>query len=116
MALSLRSCLPHHRASPGERCGALIRGGTRCERHEVAYQAWRNAGRGDQYGAEYKAERRRVLRDATVCAICHKPPTRRDPLTADHIVPGAHGGGATDNLRPAHRSCNSARGATVRSS
>lgn len=112
-----RPCLPHAQASPGARCAVLVPTGTRrCATHEAEFQAWRNARRGDRYGAEYQAERRRVLRGATVCALCGKPGTRRDPLTADHITPAAHGGGAIGNLRPAHRSCNSARGATTRSS
>jgi 5-methylcytosine-specific restriction endonuclease McrA len=112
----LRPCLPHPKASPRAECSRLTPGRTRCEQHEAAYQAWRNARRGDRYQADYQAERRRVLAAATVCSICGRPPSRRDPLTADHIVPAAHGGAAAGNLRPAHRSCNSARGATVRSS
>lgn len=110
-----RVCLPHRQASPGESCGAVTEGPTRCPTHEAAFQRWRNARRGDRYGPAYQAERRRVLSGATVCYLCGRPPTRRDPLTADHITPAALGGGAAGNLGPAHRSCNSARGATVRS-
>lgn len=111
-----RVCLPHAEASPGERCHERTTT-TRCAIHERAYQALRNARRGDAYTSpEYKAERRRVLAMATVCELCGEAPTRRDPLTADHIVPRAHGGGVVGNLRAVHRSCNSARGATVRSS
>lgn len=116
VAVIQRPCQPHHRASPGVRCSALIPAGTRCPAHEAAYQAWRNAQRGDRYGAEYQAERRRILATATVCAICGKPPTRRDPLTGGHIQAAAHGGQARGNLQPEHRSCNSAAGATIRSS
>lgn len=113
--LGMRACSPHAQASPGARCGRLTTR-TRCTAHEAEYQAWRNAQRGDRYGAEYQAERRRVLKGATVCTLCGKAGTRRDPLTADHVIPAALGGGARGNLRPAHRSCNSSRGATYRSS
>ncbi|MEU6267685.1 HNH endonuclease [Saccharopolyspora shandongensis] len=51
------------------------------------------------------------------CAICGRPinydlpPNHRQSFTADHVVPMALGGTNTiDNVRPAHRSCNSRRG------
>lgn len=111
-----RVCLPHVEASPGERCHERTTT-TRCAIHERAYQALRNARRGDAYTSpEYKAERRRVLAGVTVCPECGRRATRRNPMTADHIVPRAHGGGAIGNLRPLCRECNARRGATVRSS
>lgn len=43
----------------------------------------------------------------TVCHLCRRPGAD----TADHLIPRASGGtDALDNLRPAHKSCNSARG------
>lgn len=111
-----RTCLPHADASPGERCHERTTR-TRCERHERVYQAYRAARRGDAYSSpEYRAERHRVLDGVTVCPGCGRAPTRRNPMTADHIVPRAQGGGARGNLRPLCRECNSRRGATVRSS
>jgi 5-methylcytosine-specific restriction endonuclease McrA len=46
------------------------------------------------------------------CAICTGTGTADDPLTADHVV-SPRDGGSNDlsNLRAAHRSCNSSRGA-----
>ncbi|MFC6712444.1 HNH endonuclease [Branchiibius cervicis] len=55
----------------------------------------------------YRAERAAVLAVSDVCWLCGE----RGADTVDHVVPYSHGG--TDNranLRPAHRSCNSARG------
>ena len=55
-------------------------------------------------------------RDGWVCQLCglpisRYPLTRRDQLTADHIIPESWGGASTiDNLRAAHWGCNSARG------
>lgn len=43
----------------------------------------------------------------TVCHLCGRPGAD----TADHIIPRASGGDdSLDNMRPAHKSCNSARG------
>ena len=52
------------------------------------------------------------MQAADRCAICGQPPTITDPLEADHVVPLALGGAALDpdNLRAAHKSCNSRRG------
>lgn len=42
------------------------------------------------------------------CSICDKPIADRRQLTVDHIIPLARGGRhAAENLRPAHRACNS---------
>lgn len=46
----------------------------------------------------------------TVCHLCGMPGAD----TADHILPRALGGtDDLDNLRPAHKSCNSSRGAML---
>lgn len=43
----------------------------------------------------------------TVCHLCHRP----GATTPDHLIPRSHGGtDSLDNLRPAHASCNYARG------
>ena len=43
-----------------------------------------------------------------VCHICGKPIEDRRLLTFDHVIPLARGGSHTEeNLRPAHRRCNS---------
>jgi 5-methylcytosine-specific restriction endonuclease McrA len=49
-----------------------------------------------------------VLARTDICWICGQPGAD----TVDHILPAAHGGTRNEtNLRPAHRSCNSRRGA-----
>lgn len=45
------------------------------------------------------------------CAYCNGTPIDDDSLTADHVVPKAHGGqDLTKNIVPACRSCNSDKG------
>ena len=68
-----------------------------------------------------KAERRRIYeRDGFVCQLCDGPVdpmlpwTDRWSATLDHIVPYSLGGpDDPENLRLAHRSCNSRRGVKV---
>ncbi|WP_280429848.1 HNH endonuclease [Nocardia brasiliensis] len=44
----------------------------------------------------------------TICHLCGRP----GATTADHVIPRSKGGpDSLDNLRPAHYSCNSSRGA-----
>lgn len=60
---------------------------------------------------QYRNARRVVLEEERACWICGGGPTPDDPLTADHVLPRARGGGhERTNLRAAHASCNSARG------
>lgn len=55
----------------------------------------------------YRANRAAVLAVSDVCWLCGEPGSD----TVDHVVPWSKGGSdAPSNLRPAHRSCNSARG------
>lgn len=64
----------------------------------------------------YRRKSARVRKQASQCWICQGPidPSLdyRHPLsaTADHVDPLATGGHILGELRPAHRSCNSARG------
>lgn len=75
---------------------------SRCERHRKR----------QAYGtSEYRRNRRAVLAASAVCWLCGNPGTEDDPLTADHVLSVDDGGtDAAQNLRPAHRSCNSRRG------
>jgi 5-methylcytosine-specific restriction endonuclease McrA len=58
--------------------------------------------------------RAQLVARSYVCAICGKPPTPTDPLTADHITPRLLGGpDHPTNYRAAHRTCNSRRGAAT---
>jgi len=91
------------RLKPCIDCGVPTRG-TRCR--TCAAQL---AGYSDP---AYRRARAELLAAAARCAICGQPPTAGDPLTADHITPLAeHGTHHRTNLRAAHRSCNSRRGA-----
>ena len=57
---------------------------------------------------EYRKNRATLLQDSPACALCGRPGAD----TADHIIPyDAGGSDDLDNLRPAHRSCNSRAGA-----
>lgn len=50
-----------------------------------------------------------LTRWGTVCHLCRG----EGATTADHLVPRSKGGtDSTDNLRPAHQGCNSARNDT----
>ncbi|GMV27712.1 MAG: HNH endonuclease [Phycisphaerae bacterium] len=65
-----------------------------------------------KWGGRRAARLRAATLDAygTVCHLCGRPGAD----SADHLIPRALGGPDTlDNLRPAHKSCNSARGTGV---
>lgn len=75
---------------------------TRCPQHQIVRD--RNLAGRHLNGA--------YLQAGGICSICNKWMPRHQ-ATLDHILPLSRGG--TDhptNLRLAHRSCNSARGAT----
>jgi len=62
----------------------------------------------------YRQARAQVKREENVCWICGEGARADDPWTADHLHPVVHGGASTrDNLRLAHRSCNSRRGSPI---
>lgn len=82
---------------------------SRCPKHRPDHRLTRTQ-RG--LGSEHDKMRRLVVRPDSLCHWCGRPATVNDPLTADHLIPRAHGGTSTrENLVPAHRSCNSRRGA-----
>lgn len=96
MRRSLTPCL-----EPG--CPELVSTPGRCAAH--------GGGRRVYNSRAYQAARRIVIGRAKVCVICGKPPTRNDPLTADHVVLVAKGGASTvENLRAVHDSCNKRKG------
>lgn len=90
-------------------CGVVVNtGDSRCPAHQLAYRARRT--RRNYRG--YRVVRAQLLRLFPVCSRCGGPGTQDDPLTVDHVVPRAWGGGDSPaNLRPMHRSENSQRGA-----
>jgi 5-methylcytosine-specific restriction protein A len=87
---------------------------TRCTLHERERQRRRGTPAQRGYDQSYQRARRELLATATVCAWCGLPGRQGDPLTADHLVPLAHGGRTEGNLVAAHRSCNGRRGGMVR--
>jgi len=103
--MALKHCL---------RCHALTNSGSLCTRCRTGSRAKR--GTREQRGLGWDHRRRAAqLRSVTVCHLCGKPGDWNDPadpLTADHLVPRAKGGHLSP-LLPAHRSCNSRRGATA---
>ena len=63
-------------------------------------------------GHAYRKVAAQVLAQEHTCWLCGMPPTATDPLTVDHVIPRAKGGThQRSNLRAAHSSCNSKRGA-----
>ena len=71
-------------------------------------------------GRDQRAYRRaaaNLKRTATICHLCGReidttlPTLHPMAWTADHIVPLAAGGHVLGELAPAHRSCNSRKGA-----
>ena len=91
MSARLRPCLVCGRPS----------GGARCPEHAVPRRGW-----------AHERASKQVRLEETSCWICGEPAKPGDPLTGDHIVPRIHGGqDVRGNMRAAHRSCNSRRGA-----
>jgi len=93
-------------------CKTLHPGTGLCPHCRRAAARRRSARRGTTtqrgLGADHRKAAALVLAGATVCAICGKPPTRNDPLTAGHII-AREDGGTNDpsNYQAEHRSCNS---------
>ena len=80
------------------------------------HNACRPTGR--QIAISRKNRQKLYRRDGFVCQLCHTPVDMELPCTdswsatLDHIIPYSRGGSDSEsNLRLAHRSCNSRRGA-----
>ncbi|MDH6134644.1 5-methylcytosine-specific restriction endonuclease McrA [Kitasatospora sp. MAA4] len=94
------------------------KGRSRCPVCQAALEARMNArskGNTTRRGLGWKHQQRvrAEISADMLCWICGRPGMASDPITADHEVPRAQGGG-DGPLRPAHRSCNSRRGARLR--
>ena len=65
----------------------------------------------------YRRKAAKLRRNSTTCWICGDAIDitldHKDPMswTADHLDPLANGGHALGEIKPAHRRCNSSRGA-----
>lgn len=107
--MALKACLDCGTLSPATRCPpcARARDNTRYARRGTRQQ------RG--LDTEYDRNRAIILASATVCAICGRPGTPTDPLTAGHITDRQHGGtNALTNLRAEHASYNYSQGRPCR--
>lgn len=95
---------------PCTRCGVLSLNGSQCEECAAKAERIRSRARGTRhYTAEYRRRAAEVRATATSCWICGEGARPDDPWTADHVIPGDRTPGTP--LAPAHRSCNSRRGA-----
>lgn len=100
-----KPCLDCGTLSPDSRCRPCALGRER-ERDQ-------RRGTRQQRGLDttYDRNRRILLAEAQVCAVCGRPGTDGDPLTAGHITPRSQGGGnGMDNLRAEHASFNYSHG------
>ena len=62
-------------------------------------------------GRQHRRARAQTLAEELTCWLCGRVGTPENRLTADHVVPRAHGGrDERANLRAAHESCNKRRG------
>lgn len=99
----------------GRPCPETAERSAYCRAHRLPRDRARDRARGTPtargYGPAYQRARARILDGATVCELCGRPPTAKDPLTADHVLPLPGRRDTVGPLRPAHRSCNSRRGA-----
>lgn len=94
-----------------------VSGGNRrfiCRNNDMATKKRYRPESDGSFKAAYKKNRRRVLEESDVCAICGMPIDRAlrfpDPMSAtvDHIIPIIKGGHPSDpaNLQAAHLICN----------
>lgn len=95
-------------------CGKLSQD-TRCPVHTAQVNRARDQRRGTRQqrglNAEYDRNRATLLANVTVCAVCGRPGSPDDPLTAGHVTDRRNGGGnGLDNLRAEHASFNYSQG------
>lgn len=94
--------------------------GSRCLTCQAIYDHDINQARGSATARGYDAAWQRIASEAVarhrrlhgnICPGWHRPAHPADDLTADHIVPRAHGGtNSRDNVQVLCRACNSAKG------
>lgn len=82
---------------------------TRCAKCKRIKEQVRNSRR-VHYKGTYRSEAAKVRQQAQACWLCGEGARAGDPFTADHVNQSVVG----SVLLPAHRSCNSRRGATHR--
>lgn len=100
--------------APPTRCGQCrnlhTTGRRLCGVCEGARQRKRPTAAQRGLGYDHQQAAAQVLSTATECAVCHRPPTTADPLTAGHILDRQLGGtNELANYQPEHESCNFAK-------
>lgn len=102
--MTVKPCLDCGTLTAGSRCPAC----TAANKRRVEAQRDSSAERG--YGWAWSAISRKVIAAQPWCSICGHTGSPTNPLTADHIIPKAHGGtDALGNLRTLCRFHNSSR-------
>ena len=97
------------RVCPG--CGRLKQQTGRCAACKRADERKRPKTAARGYGSRHQRLARLAITRSPVCEACGS----EHELTADHVIPVAHGGCTTlGNYRVLCRTCNSRRGATTR--
>lgn len=100
--------------APPTRCGQCrnlhTTGRRLCGDCERVRQRGRPSSSQRGLGYDHQQAAAQVLAGASECAICHRPPTAADPLTAGHILDRQLGGSNDpSNYQPEHASCNYAK-------
>jgi 5-methylcytosine-specific restriction endonuclease McrA len=102
--MALRSC---------SRCGSAHPAGERCPLAPSGRAAGSPSTRAQRDGTgDYERERARVLAGDPACVYCGRRGTPENPMTAEHPVAVADGGGHA-GMVPACRRCNLSRGARL---
>jgi 5-methylcytosine-specific restriction enzyme A len=102
--LALRACAV---------CGRIASRGSYCPEHERTRRARRGTTAERGYGNKHRRRALAAIASHPWCSDCGATHTPENPLSADHVVPIAHGG-VDGPLEVRCRRCNSSRGATVR--
>lgn len=115
------SAAPRPCAQPG--CGVLVRGASRCPKHQAALEAdlqqrsrahdrQRGGSSARGYGSAWQRARARFLREQPLCVACGERHVISAATEVDHIVP--HRGDMSlfwqeSNWQPLCKSCHSAK-------
>ena len=93
-------------AHPG--CPALVKGRTRCPKHDRQRERRRGSAASRGYGHKWRKIRLRVLADEPLCRFCKAEGEVVPATEVDHID-GDSSNNRRSNLRPLCKSCHSRR-------
>jgi hypothetical protein len=95
-------------------CRKLTTAGSRCPDCQAKLVKRMNAARGTTkqrgLGGTHRRKAEKIVKAATVCSKCGKPPTADNPLTAHHTTARAKGGNESTPMIALCRRCNSSIG------